>query len=74
MEIEVILKVIFIAIVHWALVGIALRNLVERQRVLGSRKGLWALPIFFVTCFGSLTYLIIHELYPEPQTQVDYNR
>ena len=72
MDLGMILKLIFIGFVHWMLVGVALKSLVERQRVLGGRKGLWALPILFITSFGPLLYLITHELYPDAQRQVDY--
>lgn len=72
MELAVLLKIIALGLIHWALAPIALKSLVERRRVLGP-KGLWVLSILFVTCFGSLFYLIIHELLPEVQTQVEYN-
>lgn len=64
MESEAILRIalltIILGIVHWALVPMALEDLVARQRVIGGRKGPWALAILFITCLGSLSYLLIH--------------
>ena len=73
-ELEMILKIILLGLIHWALVPIALKGLIERERVLGGWKLLWAVPIVFITCLGPLSYLIIHELLPQPQTQLDYDR
>lgn len=73
MDLEMILKIVFLGLIHWALVPIALTNLVHRQRVIGRVKGLWVPAILFVTCFGPLAYLIIHELVPQPQTQANYS-
>jgi len=73
MEMEMILKIIFVGMVHWALAGIALRSLVERKRVLGGRKVLWFFPVALVSCFGSLTYLIVHELVTEPRANLEYD-
>lgn len=73
MDLELILKVVFLGLIHWALVPIALTNMVQRERVLGRIKVLWALAIIFVTCFGPLSYLIIHELIPQPQARVNYS-
>lgn len=72
-ELEMIVKIVLLGLIHWALVPIALKGLLERKRVLGGRKGLWALPIVFITCLGPLSFLILDELYPQPQTQVDYD-
>ncbi len=70
MELEFLLRVVSLAVIlglaHWALVPMALEDLVVRQRVVGGRKGLWALAILFVTCLGSLAYLLIH---PEIRTE-----
>ena len=74
MELGIIPKIVLLGLMHWALAGIALNYLVERKRVLGGRKGLWVVPIVFITCLGPLSYLIIHELLPQPQTQLDYDR
>ncbi|MBE0480387.1 MAG: hypothetical protein IBX68_05350 [Dehalococcoidia bacterium] len=74
MDIDLIVKIVLLAMVHWALVAIALGYLVERKWVLGGRKGLWVLPIIFVTCFGPLSYLIVHELIPQPKRHFDYER
>jgi hypothetical protein len=74
MELEVILKILLLGLIHWALVPVALRALIQRKRVLGGRKALWGVPIFFITCLGPLSYLIVHELLPEPRAQLDYER
>lgn len=75
MEMEMIVKLVFLGLIHWAVVPFALNSLIGRQRVLGNRKGLWVVPVLFVTCLGPLSYLIIHELLPETRkTQLDYNR
>jgi hypothetical protein len=74
MEMELIMKIFFLGIVHWILVPIAMTKLIDRQGALGRLKGLWAPAILFLTCVGPLAYLIIHELVPRPQTQVDYER
>jgi uncharacterized membrane protein YuzA (DUF378 family) len=63
---RIILLIVVLGIVHWGLVPMALENLVARQRVIGGRKGPWALAIVFITCLGSLLYLLIH---PETQDQ-----
>ena len=74
MELALILKIVSLGLLHWILVPIALTNLIERQRVLGRIKLLWIPAIVLLTCFGPLAYLIIHELMPQPQTQVDYDK
>ena len=74
MELEMILKIVLLGLIHWALVPIALKDLIERKRVLGGRIRLWMLPILFITCLGPLSYLIVHELVPQPQTELDYDR
>jgi len=74
MELEMIVKLVLLGLIHWAVVPFALNSLVARQRVLGGRKGIWVVPILFITCLGPLSYLIIHELFPEKRkAQLDYN-
>ena len=74
MDVEIVLKIVLLGLIHWMLVPIALKGLIERERVPGGWKGLWALPVVFVTCLGPLLFLIFDELYPQPKTQVDYDR
>lgn len=69
MDLEMILKIVLLGLVHWALVPIAMGRLFQRQGLLGRMRGVWALSILFVTCVGPLFYLILHELVPQPQTQ-----
>jgi hypothetical protein len=68
MEIDAILivKIVILALIHWMLVPLALQALIEKRRVLGGRKAPWAVAIVFMTCLGSLLYLIFH-----PQTQTE---
>jgi len=67
-EIDVILiaKIVLLALIHWMLVPLALQALIEKRRVMGGRKAPWAVAIVFMTCLGSLLYLIFH-----PQTQTE---
>ena len=76
MELDLVVKILLLGLIHWVLVPVALKYLVERTRVLGGRKTIWALPILLVTCLGPLSYLIVHELVPQPQGQfdLDYDR
>lgn len=69
MEAETILKIVGIGLLHWMLVPLALDNLARRQRVLGGRKAPWAVSVLFLTCFGSLLFMMLHpqpQLVPEP--------
>lgn len=65
MELEWILRIVLVGVIHWMLVGLALPDLAYRQKVVG-RKGLWTVTIVFLTCFGSLAYLMVH---PQMLTQ-----
>ena len=69
MEIDVILiaKIVLLALIHWMLVPLALQALIEKRRVIGGRKAPWAVAIVFMTCLGSLLYLIFH---PQAQTEL----
>ena len=62
MEIDTIfiLKIIALGFIHWMLVPFALKALIERKRVIGGKKAPWAVGIIFLTCIGSLIYLIFH--------------
>ena len=73
MEMEAVWKIILLGLIHWTLVPIALRNLVQGQRALGGRKDIWAMAIVLIACFGPLSYLISHEFVPQPRTQVEYD-
>ena len=68
MEVDVILilKIVLLSLIHWVLVPLALQALIQRRQVLGGRKAPWAVAIVFITCLGSLFYLIFH-----PQTQTE---
>ena len=68
MEIDTILisKIFLLGFIHWMLVPLALQALIERRRVFGARKAPWAIAIIFLTCIGSLLYLMFH-----PQTQIE---
>ena len=66
LDVTLIVKIIIIGIIHWTLVPLALQALVNRKQVLGRRKAPWAIAIIFITCLGSLLFLICH---PQIQTQ-----
>ena len=61
-----IVKIVLLGIIHWTLVPLALQALINRNQVLGGRKAPWAIAIIFITCLGSLLFLICH---PQMQTQ-----
>lgn len=71
MDLEMILKIVFLGLIHWTLVPMAMTNLLAEDRGMARLKVLWMPVIIFVTCFGPLAYLITHELLPQPQAQVD---
>ena len=60
MDPEWILRIVLLGITHWILAGLLLQDLASRQRVVGERKWPWAVVIVFITCFGSLLYLLFH--------------
>lgn len=60
MDPEWILRIVLFGIAHWILAGVLLQDLASRQRVVGGRKWPWAVVIVFITCFGSLFYLLFH--------------
>ena len=68
MEVKIVLLIIGLALAHWLMVPWALGELVGREKVLGGRKGIWALGILFITYFGPLFYLALH---PKPQTEAE---
>lgn len=70
MEIDaiLILKIVLLGIIHWMLVPLALQALINKKHVLGGRKAPWAIAIIFVTCLGSLLFLICN---PQMQTQTE---
>ena len=70
---ETIFGIVVLCLIHWAVVPFALSALAHK-RVLGGHKGLWLLPILLLNCLGPLLFLIIHELVPQPQVQLDYER
>ena len=68
MDLEYILRIVFLGIAHWILAGVLLSDLASREKVVGRRKWPWAIVIIFITCFGSLLYLLFHPqiLAPNP--------
>lgn len=60
MDSEFLLRIILIGIVHWILAGVMLQDIASREKVFGGRKLPWVLIIIFVTCFGSILYLLFH--------------
>ena len=69
---EYALRLVLLGIAHWVLAGFLLGDLASRKRVLG-RKLLWALIIIFITCFGSLLYLLFHPQVLSPEHE-DHDR
>ena len=59
-ELEWILRLVLLGIVHWVLAIMMLQDLASRKRVLGRRKWPWALVILFITFLGSVLYLLCH--------------
>ena len=68
MGVEYALRIVLLGIAHWILAGFLLSDLASRKKVLGS-KALWALIIIFITCFGSLLYLLFHPQVLSPEYQ-----
>ena len=60
MELERILALVLFCTLHLVLAVMLLRDLADRERVLGGRKAPWAIAIIFVTFLGSLLYLLCH--------------
>ncbi len=60
MELERILALVIIGILHWILAIMLLHDLANRRKVLGGRKAPWAIAIILVTFLGSLLYLLCH--------------
>lgn len=73
MELDTILKLAAIGLFHWMLAPLALVVLADRRHVLGKHKIMWALAILFLTCFGSLLFLMLHpQPQPDPATERRY--
>ncbi len=60
MELERILALILMSMLHCMLAGMLLNDLVNRKRVLGGRKAPWVVAILFVVFAGALLYLLCH--------------
>ncbi len=60
MTLDWIVRVVLFGMVHWILAGILLQDLASRQKVIGKRKGPWAIIILIIPCFGSIIYLLFH--------------
>ncbi len=60
MELERILLIILMGILHLVLAGMLLEDIGHRKRVLGGRKAPWVVAILLVTFVGSLLYLLCH--------------
>ena len=59
-DVILILKIVLLGFIHWMLVPLALQALIKRRQVIGGRKAPWAVAIIFITCLGSLLYLVFH--------------
>ncbi len=72
LDFSVLIRIILIATIHWILVLIALRTLSERKNVLGGKKTPWALAIIFITCIGSILFLLLNPVAAgQPETKVE---
>lgn len=60
MEINRILVLILIGILHFVLAGMLLDDISHRKRVFGGRKAPWVTVILVVAFLGSLLYLLCH--------------
>ncbi len=60
MELERILLIILMGILHLVLAGMLLEDIGHRKRVLGGRKAPWVVAILLVTFVGPLLYLLCH--------------
>ena len=60
MELERILLIILMGMLHFVLAGMLLEELGHRKRVLGGRKAPWVVAILLVAFVGSLLYLLCH--------------
>ena len=60
MEADWILRFVFLGIAHWALAGLMIDDLAKREKVFGGRKMPWGVVIIFLTCVGSILYLLFH--------------
>ncbi len=60
MELERILALVLISILHWVLAIMLLHDLATRKKVLGGKKAPWVMAIVLITFFGSLLYLLCH--------------
>ncbi len=74
MDPEWILRIVLLGIAHWILAGVILKDLASRQRVVGGRKWPWAIVIIFITCFGSLLYLLFHPQILNPDRSQQQHR
>jgi hypothetical protein len=55
-----LLRIVLFSVIHWALAGIMMTDLLARGRVLGGHKGPWLALVMLVPGFGSLVYLTFH--------------
>ncbi len=60
MELERILALILMSILHLVLAGMLLDDLAKRKHVLGGRKVPWGVAILLVAFVGALLYLLCH--------------
>lgn len=58
--IRVVALALLFGIAHWGFVKMALEDIIQRERVIGGKKAPWVLAILFITCLGSVLYLVVH--------------
>jgi hypothetical protein len=60
MDLDWIIRLVLLGIMHWVLAIMMLQDLVTRRRIIGGLKWPWAVAIVFVTFVGSVIYLLCH--------------
>ncbi len=68
MELSWVLRLVLFGVAHWVMAGLILPDIAARQHVLGGRKWVWVVVVVFVSCFGSIAYLLAH-----PQMLMGYS-
>jgi len=69
-----LLRIVLFSIIHWALAGLMMTDLLARRRVLGGRKTPWLALVMLVPGFGSLAYLLFHPDILHPDHDADRPR
>lgn len=80
METKIVLWCLFVglsvSLLHWKMAFDAINDLVDRgeENIVGHWKTPWALAIVFLTCIGSLIYMMAHIDIGGPQNRHEDDR